>query len=45
MAVTALSEAHQEARDMGAERREGVRKRVEGIVKETAVGKEGEIST
>ncbi|KAF8799303.1 hypothetical protein BYT27DRAFT_7217897 [Phlegmacium glaucopus] len=42
-AATALSEARQEARDMGVERREGVRKRVKEMAKET--GKEEESTT
>ena len=33
-AATALSEARQEARDVGIERREGVRKRVEEMAKD-----------
>ena len=34
-AATALSEARQEARDIGIERREGVRKRVKEMTKDT----------
>jgi hypothetical protein len=34
-AAIALSEARQEARDVGIERREGVRKRVEEMTKDT----------
>ena len=34
-AVTALSEARQEARDVGIERREGVHKRVKEMAKDT----------
>jgi hypothetical protein len=39
-AATALSEARQEARDMGVERREGVRKRVKEMANGTGTGNE-----
>jgi len=44
-AVTALSEARKEARDMGVERREGMRKRVKEMVDQTGTGNEAEHTT
>ena len=41
-AAAALSEARQEARDIGVERREGMRKRVKEMGGETGEGKEEE---
>ena len=44
-AVTALSEARQEARDVGIERREEVHKRVKEMTRDTERVKEGESAT
>lgn len=44
-AAAALSEARREAQDIGVERREGVRKRIKEVVKETGGGKQGESTT
>ena len=44
-AATALSQARQEARDVGVERREGVRNRVKKMAKDTRTCKEDERTT